>query len=136
VEAAEALSDAPVYLAPDGGFTTVAARQAVPGDPEYLPPFAKDLARAREAARQKRQSPQRERVSMMQAQAGELQREMTDMKLRNRARRIAHDLAHLDLALRVLDSEASLARDEPDVDSDSPPSQGPSDVVSPAQLGE
>jgi hypothetical protein len=68
-----------------------------------LVPFAEDLARARVEAREKRAGPQRELVSKMQRDAATLQRAMTDMKLRNRARRIARDLAKLAGELSQLD---------------------------------
>jgi hypothetical protein len=60
-----------------------------------LVPFAEDLARAREQARQKRDTPQRELVSKMQADAESLQQATVDVKSRNRARLIQKELQRL-----------------------------------------
>lgn len=106
---AEAFSDAPLYLAGDGGFTSVASHQAVPGDPEYLAPFAEDLKRAREAARQKRLSPAQTIVSRMEADAKTCRDVMISVKAGNRARLIQKELQKL--AAEVgLDIGATLSR--------------------------
>lgn len=119
--------DRPVYLSKYGDYTFTASKQAVPGDPELMTPFAKDLERARATAKERRVSPQRQLVGKMQRDADMLHRALSDMKLRNRARRIAHDLKRLALELpsgEVVDCESALARDEPHEDADSPHPQG------------
>lgn len=118
--------DTPIFLAGDGGYTTVASRQAVPGDPEVMMRFADDLEKARAKAREARVAPQRALVGRMCRDADTLHAALTDMKLRNRARRIAHDLAKLALELPsadLIDCEADVARDEPHADADSPHSR-------------
>jgi hypothetical protein len=64
---AEAFRDTPIYLSRDNDFTTIASRQAVPGDAEYLAPFAEDLARARAKALEKRIEPHRSALAAMRA---------------------------------------------------------------------
>lgn len=82
-----ALQDRPVYLAKTGDFTFTASRQAVPGDPEMLTPFTKDLERARQKALERRVSPERAMLKREAANAGELLRAMRSMKARELVRR-------------------------------------------------
>lgn len=105
---ADMFDDSPVYLASDGGFTGIASRQAVPGDPEYLAPFAEDLARARADAREKRLTPAQEIVAKMRADADTCREVMVTVKAGNRARLIAKELARLAGEV-ALDSGATLA---------------------------
>lgn len=107
-EEREAFDDSAVYLSADGGFTTVASRQAVPGDPEYLAPFAEDLKRAREDARKKRLTPAQEIVQRMQADAMRCRDVMVTVKAGNRARLIAKELAKLQAELG-LDDRATVS---------------------------
>lgn len=118
--------DRPVHLARHGDYT-LEASQAVKGEPEVLMPLAKDLARARAKALERRAVPQRQLVGRMQKDADRLHGALTDMKLRNRARRIAHDLARLSLELpscEVVDCDVRPASDEPHMDADSPLPRG------------
>ena len=106
-EEAEVFNDKAVYLAPDGGFTTVASRQSVPGDPEYLAPLAEDLARARLAAREKRLTPAQVIIARMKADAESCRDVMVTVKAGNRARLIAHQLQKLQAEV-ALDDSATL----------------------------
>lgn len=111
--------DRPIFLSKDGGYTMNSSRQAVPGDPEVLMPFAEDLAKARAKARERRVSPQRALVNKMQADADTLRASLATMKARNRLRRIEHDLRTLTLELPatgVLDSPSTIAGDRPHMD--------------------
>lgn len=112
-EEAEIFDDSLPYLAPDGGFTSIASRQAVPGDPPYCPPFAEDLERARENARKKRLSPAEELVSKMREDAKTCREVMAGVKARNRARLILKEIGKLADEL-ALDGGATLgASDRP-----------------------
>lgn len=57
--------DTDLYLSRDNDFTTSPSRQTVKGDPPYTPPFAGDLRRAREKAREKRDEPNRSTVAAL-----------------------------------------------------------------------
>lgn len=108
---ADMLDDSPLYLAGDGTFTSVASRQAVPGDPEYLAPLAEDLARAREAARQKRLTPAQEIVKRMKADAETCREVMISVKAGNRARLIQKQLKKLSDELALDDGATLVASD-------------------------
>lgn len=141
-EEREAFDDAPVYLSADGGFTTVASRQAIPGDPEYLAPLAEDLARARKAAREKRLTPAQLLVSRMAADAERCRDVMVTVKAGNRANLIRKELFKLQAEL-ALDSGATLegVGPAPQAPADDQGEPRPSGIVpdvpsAPAQLGE
>ena len=111
--------DRDVFLAKYGDYTMSASKQAVPGDPPVMMPFAEDLAKARAKARERRVSPQRALVNKMQADADTLRASLATMKARNRMRRIEHDLRTLALELPsagVLDSPSTIAGDRPHMD--------------------
>jgi len=139
----EAFDDTGVYLSADGGFTTVASRQSVPGDPEYLAPLAEDLARARLAAREKRLTPAQLLVSRMAADAERCRDVMVTVKAGNRANLIRKELFKLqaELALdsgAILDASDRAARQAPVDDQDEPRPSGTGSELrpSPAQLSE
>jgi hypothetical protein len=110
-KAGDAMRDEALFLSGDGGFTSAASRQAVPGDPPYCAPFAADLERAREAARQKRLTPAQTIVSRMKADAMTCRDVMISVKAANRARLIQKELEKL--ASEVgLDNGAMLSRSD------------------------
>jgi hypothetical protein len=110
-EEAEIFDDSLPYLSGDGGFTSIASRQAVPGDPPYCPPFAEDLERARENARKKRLTPAEELVSKMREDAKTCREVMAGVKARNRARLILKEIGKLADEL-ALDSGATLVESD------------------------
>lgn len=57
--------DTDLYLSRENDFTTSPSRQTVKGDPPYTPPFAADLKRARDKAREKRDEPNRSTVAAL-----------------------------------------------------------------------
>lgn len=129
--------DHDVFLAKYGDYTMSASKQAVPGDPPVMMPLAEDLAKARAKARERRVSPQRELVSKMQADADTLQRALSDMKDRTRAKLIAKELEKLAAKLSVDESAIVLesvcvARQAP-VDAGDEPR--PCDIYSDVPLG-
>ena len=91
----EYFDDTLPYLSGDGGFTMVASRQAVPGDPPYCAPFAEDLEKAREDARKKRLTPAQEAVEKMRAEAHTCREVMATVKAGNRMRLIQKELQKL-----------------------------------------
>jgi hypothetical protein len=91
----------PVYLAKYGDFTMTASKQAVPGDPELMSPFAEDLARARARALERRISPDREIVRRIKGELSPLQKSMIAMKARNRLNLILKEMDKLDAELSV-----------------------------------
>jgi hypothetical protein len=118
---AELLDDSSLFLSGDGGFTSIASRQAVPGDPPYCPPFAEDLERARQAAREKRLTPAQAIMARMKADAETCRDAMVTVKAGNRARLIAKEIAKLQAEV-ALDNGATLSR------SDRAASQAPVDA--------
>jgi hypothetical protein len=118
-------SDQPVYLARTNDFTTIASMQTVPGDPEFLTPFAEDLRRAREKAVERRVSPERQAVKRRADDANTLQRSMTNMKARTlvkRAQRNYEAAERLLLADQVLHSPVVAATVGSQGEEDRPPS--------------
>jgi hypothetical protein len=142
---AEAFNDSPLYLAGDGGFTMVASRQAVRGDPEYLAPFAEDLERARESAREKRIAPHREGLAAVHAAHKRLAERKHTMQVRARRRlaliereteKLVGELA-LDSGAILGESDRAESQSPADVEGERPPNGTRSDVRSaPAQLSE
>jgi hypothetical protein len=142
---AEVFNDAPVYLASTGDFTTVASRQAVPGDPEYLPPFAEDLARARQKALEKRVEPHRTDLAAMRAAHKRMAERKHTMAVAARRRlaliereteKLAGELA-IDSGATLSESDRAESQPPAEVEGERPPSGIGSDVrPSPAQLGE
>ena len=118
--------DSPVFLSKSGDYTMIASRQAVPGDPEVMMPFAKDLEKARRKALEGRIGPQRQLVGKISTEVGALKSSLASMKARNRLRRIEHDLKAVanELSTEVLSSAPVLAGDDPHEDAGSPPTRG------------
>jgi hypothetical protein len=105
-------SDRPVYLARNNDFTMIASQQTVPGDPEYMSPFAKDLERARAKALEARVSPELAAVRERASDVSELQRSMKNMKARSLAKRIERNyraIERLLLSEGVVDSSVVAA---------------------------
>jgi hypothetical protein len=142
----EAFDTSAVYLSADGGFTTVASRQAVPGDPEYLAPFAEDLARARLDAREKRLTPQLADVRRLTGDLQKCRDVMTNVKAGTLLKRAQRNLEAAQRALLsegVLDSDSVAASvGSAAGEADRPPSASTlgnpdtAQTISPAQLGE
>ena len=100
----EALTDQPVFLSKDGGYTTAQSRQAVLGDPEVmLIPGASETARVMALA--KRDEHEREAIRRQVAELETLSEAMSSMKARNLLRRAARTI---EAAQRVLLSEQVL----------------------------
>jgi hypothetical protein len=137
---AEVFNDDPLYLSSDGGFTAVAARQAVPADPEYLPPLAEDLARARLDAREKRAVPELASVRRLTGELQTCRAVMTNVKAGTLLKRAQRNLEAAQRALLsegVLDSEMVAASAGSAVEADRPPSAAPlARPESPSKLGE
>lgn len=98
------LLDRPLYLSKVGDYTSVSSKQAVPGDPEVMLPFAEDLARARAKAREVRISPQRESLQRTKGEAEAMLQTMKAMKSRNRAKLILKELDKLAVECSVEES--------------------------------
>lgn len=116
--------DRPVYLARYGDYTTEAGRQAVPGDPELMTPFAEDLAKARAKALESRVSPQQQALKQAADRAQTLQRSLKNMKARDlvrRAQRNYEAAARILLSDEVLDSPSSAVADGSQGEADRPP---------------
>lgn len=77
-------------------YTTTAARQAVPGDPEVMFPSEADIEKARIAARGRRSASASLAVRVMRDQAETCEGVMTSMKARNRVKLIRKELAKLE----------------------------------------
>ncbi len=93
--------DLPIFLSKYGDYTMSQTKQAVPGDPEVLMPFAEDLAKARVKARDRRASPQRQAVERARDGLTELQRDLVAMKARNRLNLILKEMGKLTQELSV-----------------------------------
>lgn len=89
---AEVFDDSPLFLSGDGSFTSIASRQAVPGDPPYWPPFAEDLERARTAAREKRVSPDLTSVRRLTGGLKTCREVMSNIKAANLLKRAQRNL--------------------------------------------
>lgn len=93
------LSDTPVFLAKSGEYTTIAGRQAVPGDPEVcILPGEGERARVLALARD--EAPTRDQVEDLIATGEILRASMTSMKARNRAALIVREAEKLRAELR------------------------------------
>jgi hypothetical protein len=90
------LLDRPVFLARQGDYTTIASRQAVPGDPEVMMQFAEDLQEARKKARERRLTPQQEGLAKVRAEVETCRGVMTTMKAKTRLRLILKELEKLE----------------------------------------
>lgn len=98
----ELLTDEPVYLSKYGsGFTTIQAKQAVPGDPEVMPALPGTAEQARIVALARRQAPQRGSIVRIGEEVETLRESLVSMKSRNRARLIQRELAKLQSELPV-----------------------------------
>lgn len=89
------LSDTPVFLSGDGGYTTVAGLQSVPGDPEVAIVDESEGERARVLALALREAPTREQVEGLLASAETLRETMLSMKARRRAALIVREIEKL-----------------------------------------
>lgn len=118
-----ALEDRDVYLSKYGDYTMSASRQAVPGDPPVMTPFAEDLERARRQAAERRISPQQASLRQAAKQAETLQESLENMKARvlvKRAQRNYEAAARI-LSGESLSSEMSVAAAGSPGEEDRPP---------------
>lgn len=97
-------ADTPVFLSGDGGYTTVASLQSVPGDPEVVLPSDGEGERARVLALAHREAPTREQIEALIGYVGELRETMLSMKDRNRLALIAKELSKLSVAAPPVDA--------------------------------
>jgi hypothetical protein len=121
-----AQSDRPIFLAKYGDYTMTASKQAIPGDPELMSPFAKDLAKARARALECRVSPQREAVQRAWSNMEILQESMTSMKIRVLLKRAQRNLEAADrlLSTESVHCDSSTAADGSQGEEGRPPNAG------------
>jgi hypothetical protein len=100
VDAPVSALDAPVFLSKVGDYTTLAGRQAVPGDPEACV-IPGEGERARVMALAERQGPQLGAINRATREVESLRDSLMSMKARNRAKLIAKELAKLQAELPV-----------------------------------